>query len=472
MLSVRAEVELCRQQHSAVSEEMSKTAGWKEAFTSALSYETEGCQFTAALGIRRDEETEPLLPVHSKVHHDLKSTRDGFGFTRYYAAVPGHEFVVPVRLATSQKLTEYGFYVFIDKGCDPDPKDFDHFHWWGANPSKEDRILVVNGFYKSPTESRAMRFAPTHDVDNVPISSSPSYTAACASMADPRPAPRARQEDEEERQKKRNLTGWIVLRFHKVAGYKQATSGEQRRPKRARVDAEAKPALLGEVGSVIKDDGAVEYDTEPEFDPTAIFEFRIRYNHFHAISREAATKGGSSWTELESSSAFFRAIPLESLLGRTRDDKSLREYCLSRMLTRAQKIKDATAGNIAVSLVEVLRQINLHFSRTGAELLCSTAEQRQQGTDLADLAAEEIIQGEPCHVRNLEHDDDKEEEEAVIMNQRPEYERKLCNLRTLFEDQPLRYELGLQGVAAAGPSCGISPRSMTVKNASIDLDDD
>ena len=171
------------------------------------------------VGIRRDEETEPLLPVHSKVHHDLKSTRDGFGFTRYYAAVPGHEFVVPVRLATSQKLTEYGFYVFIDKGCDPDPKDFDHFHWWGANPSKEDRILVVNGFYKSPTESRAMRFAPTHDVDNVPISSSPSYTAACASMADPRPAPRARQEDEEERQKKRNLTGWIVLRFHKVAGY-------------------------------------------------------------------------------------------------------------------------------------------------------------------------------------------------------------------------------------------------------------
>ena len=72
----------------------------------------------------------------------------------------------------------------------------------------------------------------------------------------------------------------------------------------------------------------------------------------------------------------------------------------------------------------------------------------------------------------LQQANDKEEEEAVIMNQRPEYERKLCNLRTLFEDQPLRYELGLQGVAAAGPSCGISPRSMTVKNASIDLDDD
>lgn len=474
---------------------MSKTADWREAFSAAMAYETQGCQFTAALGIRdSDGEIKPLVPVHSKVHHDLESTKDGFGFTRYYAAVPNHEFVVPVRCASGSPHTEYGFFVYLDQGEEPETKNFDHYHWWGPNPQKSDRTLLVNGYYKNPTQSRAMRFAPTHDVEDNDNGPSTEGKRPRTRGAAPRGSPpgdlqqsprRPRStvpQTEEERLKTKDQVGWIVLRFHKVLRYKPAASGEQGQVKRARLGPEAKPALTSTSGQVINDEGAQRYTEEPEFDKKAIFEFRIRYNNFDAIRREATTKGGASMDSLELGAEYFRAIPLEALLGHTAYDKQLREYCLLRMMSRAQKLKNADGENVAVSLVEVLRQINTFFDDTAAKLLCSSDDERQRGGALALEAAYQYVQGKPCYVRNLEHETEEADEEvqisALSMSEAGEYERKLSGLRCIFED-PFKYELcAIPGVAAGAssstmvPGTGISPRGLAVKHAIISLDSD
>lgn len=257
-----------------------------------------------------------------------------------------------------------------------------------------------------------------------------------------------------------------MLRFHKVTGYRPAASSEAPRPKRMRLAPEVKPALQGVAGRVADDEGATKYAQEPIFDPTPVFEIRIHYNNFDQIRRAALAKGKAQSDELEVKPEFFRAIPLETLLGRNSEDRTVRDYCLSRMLKTAQQGVESSNGNPAVRLVQLLRQINMHFDDLGSLLLCSNSEERSA---LAAEAMEQFSQGKPCHVEDL---DDKEDEHASIVDAPLPIalNTKLESLRRLLEDD-FKYELG-RLPAGASSSAAPSTRELTVKNATIDLDDD
>ena len=434
----------------------------------ALAYEAEGCQFTAALGVRwKDGQLEPMVPLHSEPLRDLATTQTGRGYRRFYAAVPDHEFVAQVYQVVTAPTAEYGFYVFIDKGQEPALEDFDHYMWWGKNPSKAARTLIVHGYYKNPTQSRAMRFAPAPFDTEVDSCSDvrtskkarqmKSVASRGAGTSASLPALLPQQEDDEERRKKQDLVGWIVLRIFRVTGYKNSTSGEQPVPKRANLGKDAKPALCGVHGDVIDDEDAVRHPQEPIFDHTALFEIRIKYDTFQAI--RCRIPRDLQWQN----PGFFRGIPLPTLV----ENREVRETCRYHMLKHAQRMEAAKRSidgeNVPVKLEAMLDQIDYHFDKVGARMICS------QDEDLATLALDCCAQGEPCRVQGLDNDD-----EEVAIRGLMDHHQKLVELRAVLENQPDKYELS-HAASCSSSSATTSLDELagiTVKQAVADLTGD
>jgi hypothetical protein len=419
----------------------------------ALSYQADGMGFSAALCIRNGaRKVTPLVPLSCKTEGDLSTTIDGKGQTRHYAAIEGAEFVVLVKQMTDANSAEYGFKVFFDQGQNPPKDSWDHFRWWGKDPSGPNRTLQIDGMYESPTSSYTLKFKRA-------TASSSSATASSV----PHGSSRKRKESGDgavvigdDCDDGAPKLGWIVVRYFRVSGWRKATSGFETDKRTRKLNGREKPALTGEVGVIRMDKGAYHYANEPIFEEEAVFESRIHYNKFDSIRYGIVH---SSHGAVLSDPTFFRGIPLMDLL----NDVQTREYLRGRMLTNAQKnVKGYNSdkpgsGNPSVMIVDVLRQINMHFDEVASRILCSSSADLKQNGALAKLAAKQLAQGEPCLIENLEQPGDEPEQH---FSPQGFFGKKLNGLREEMERRIDKYQLTILSDAEA-PS-----GAMTVSSAS------
>ena len=173
--------------------------------------------FTVALGVRNKcggEHHLPMVPVYSE---NVAETNHGTrGFEAHYAACPGREFVIKVKEIFPSDAAEYGFRVFLDQGPNPEPDTLDHFMWFGhyKRDSDYERVLKVEGSYRSGKESYALSFATA--VGEAAVSEAAVGKAAVTpckrkhkATVDKATGAAAVDVDDES-------VGWTVLRFYKV----------------------------------------------------------------------------------------------------------------------------------------------------------------------------------------------------------------------------------------------------------------
>ena len=186
--------------------------------------------FTVALGVRNksgDEHHLPMVPVYSE---NVAETNHGTrGFEAHYAACPGREFVIKVKEIFPSDAAEYGFHVFLDQGKIPEPDKLDHFMWFGhyKRDSDYERVLNVEGSYRSSKESYALSFATA--VGETAVGKA-SVGKAAVGKAAVTPCKRKHKatvdkatgatavdvDDESVNQADKDKVGWTVLRFFKV----------------------------------------------------------------------------------------------------------------------------------------------------------------------------------------------------------------------------------------------------------------
>ena len=415
-----------------------------------------GTAFTAALGVRLkehdDHRLQHLVPVHATNDHDPAQDKAQV-VTRYYAAIPGQEFVVKVKqVFADHGPAEYGFRVFIDEGPTPGPDSWDHFMWWG-HPSSGDfkRTLTISGAYMNRESSYALTFASASEVGNDWSKPRTNRTKKRSTqtplMGDPaiKGSPSAPLEDPPlEREK----TGWIVIRMFKVARFKELEPSYQPRTKQRLQDPRSKPQLSASMGRVVVGD-ICGFNQEPEFDPKPLFECRIRYGECMIIRSQLARDLRTAVPP-----SFYRGIPLETLL----KEPIVRSQCLTQMLIGTQH-KMGLVGNEFAPVVSVVKHINFHFDQTAATILCTNPD---RGGGLWEGAIEQFVQGDPYESQQLDseavHDLNVDGPSDFI----PGEERKKIGLRAMFESKPGEYELcGGQG-----------SDQLKVRQRIVDLDDD
>ena len=173
--------------------------------------------FTVALGVRNksgDEHHLPMVPVFSEnVAEKPDRTR---GFEAHYAACPGREFVIKVKEIFPSDAAEFGFRVFLDQGPDPKPDTLDHFMWFGHHKrdSNYERILNVEGSYRSRKESYALSFATA--IGQAAVGQEATTIRKRKRKATVDGSGAATVDVDESRENPAAKVGWTVLRFHKV----------------------------------------------------------------------------------------------------------------------------------------------------------------------------------------------------------------------------------------------------------------
>ena len=83
--------------------------------------------FSAALGVRAENGSMPMMPVYSKPLKDARIR----GFEAYYAPFPGREFVIKLKEVMPSFEHEYGCYIYIDQGSRPPSNAWNHYTWFG-----------------------------------------------------------------------------------------------------------------------------------------------------------------------------------------------------------------------------------------------------------------------------------------------------------------------------------------------------
>jgi hypothetical protein len=181
--------------------------------------------FTVALGVRNKSGGEhhlPMVPVYSE---NVAETNHGTrGFEAHYAACPGREFVIKVKELFPSDAAEYGFRVFLDQGPNPEPDTLDHFMWFGhyKRDSDYERVLKVEGSYRSSKESYALSFATAVGetaVGKVAVGKAavtPCKRKHKATVDKAAVAVAVDVDDESVNRADKDKVGWTVLRFYKV----------------------------------------------------------------------------------------------------------------------------------------------------------------------------------------------------------------------------------------------------------------
>ena len=191
---------------------------WDSALADNLS------AFTVALGVRNksgDEHHLPMVPMFSEnVAEKPQRTR---GFEAHYAACPGREFLIKVKEIFPSDAAEFGFRVFLDQGPNPKPDTLDHFMWFGhcKRDSNYERILKVEGSYRSMNESYALSFATAMGqaaVGQAAVGQAATTirTRKRKATVDGSGAATVDVDESGENESTANKVGWTVLRFHKV----------------------------------------------------------------------------------------------------------------------------------------------------------------------------------------------------------------------------------------------------------------
>ena len=371
---------------------------------------------------------------------------------------------VRIRSSDLPKTAEFGFKVYLDQGEDPAADLWDHFRWWGPNPQNKNRVLTIDGYYKNPTQSHAMTFAGSHDAPATHQSGTRRRAKRTSTAEHKARGGKEVVQDGHENPQPPKSVGWIVIKVHKVTGYRKAKSGEEPRPKRTRFNDDTKPFLLSEASKeVIDDSGAVAHEREPIFEDAVYFEMRIRYGTFDMIRREVR----KMLPDHELQPAFFRGIPLESLV----HDKQLRRYCLGRMLkcaqsayaVKAQLPESERADNHEVALVDLLKQIQMHFDDHGADILCAEETELTPMSDRAMQASRCPAQGKPSYVENVALDDGQFHPDAQMLQ----------SLRKEIENESTEFDIGVRDIAGSSDQVPAPvEHRVTVKFATINLDSD